>query len=265
MAFWKGRSKFQSVAQKRRGLRKTGRLGGSRRSGFKARMVSPFAPTQTMLPRTLYPCLPAEMRVSMTLADTITSGVSNTAFALIKNSLISPNQGGSWPAGFPQMMRLYSRAVVDRVQVRQDFNTYFAGTQADQDYGPVDVVAAVLPATDIPGVSDFSSWYRMQSLPESKTLILSHPFAETGKSMFFSLDVRKLLAGPRDESYAVTSDKDGTITAPSTTAADSPFLVTYFGTHSAASGPTRYILTARSFTFHITFSVRHLSTAVAPG
>lgn len=258
MAFWKGRSNLRNSFQKRQKFRRTGRLAG-RRSGV--RTVGVFKPAQTFLPRTLYPQLPAEMRLSMTLSDTRTVAITSLSYPEIRTALIAPTQSADYPSAFLSMMRIYSRAVVDRVQVRQDFNPYFAGAVSDQLYGPIGIAAAVIPYSDLPNLTDYASWYKMSSLPESKTLTLGHPFAETGKSLTFSIDVRKLLASPREEDYATTSSLAGSITLPDITHPDIPYLVTYFGVHDNTISDPRYCLITRQFTFHITFSLRHLTPA----
>lgn len=222
--------------------------------------------TTTLVPRTLYPPLPAEMRMALraVTVNTYSATAGNMNFQSV--SCISPQQiGGDYPSAFGPFMQIYGRSVVDRVTVKFTIIPYMAGAAPIDvtTYGPLQLTACVIPWIDGQNLPlNDASFRRLAARPEAKSLTLAHPYAEESKTFVFSVDVRKALANFREEHYCIKSDRDGNLILPAqNNIQESPMIamgvLNQFGTD-------RYYYVRRDVVYHMTFSMAHTTSLVVP-
>lgn len=211
-------------------------------------------------PRDWYPPLPAEMRLALKLTYATTHGVDGGSSVYFGISCVSPvSVGGQYPEAFERLMRLYSRAVVDRVYVKVGFTPSGSGLEAydGRVLDPYRVIAAVIPWTDFNDSTNLTP-YTLGSYPEAKTAMLGHAYSQAMRTMTFSIDNRKAIADGHEEHYARRSTNAGVITVPTLSVVPSHPMATFMldNTNSITT-TSRTCFVSREITYHFTFSMRH--------
>lgn len=217
--------------------------------------------TTTYVPRSLYPPLPAQMRLSMKVTTSNIYGIAGATMVQQRVSCIDPRSiGDVYPCGFPAMMLLYSKAIIDKVQVKFLMAPFKSGL--DNGY-PLNVTGGVVPWVDTNGVAlTLASFQLFASRPEAKSMVLGHPYANDHENMFFSVDVHKALANFREEHYAIKSDRTGVITLPNqATVSEAPVIALSVFNHFSE---TQNMSLQREITYHFTFSCPHTAPNQAP-
>lgn len=212
-------------------------------------------------PTSWYPPLPAEMRLSLKLSQTITVQVAGLAHIYSGISCVAPiSIAGTYPEGFEKLMRLYSRAVVDRVSVTFGFTPSASGQENFDGrlYDPYRVIGGVVPWNDFNDNNNFTP-HVFASYPESKTAQIGFLFSQSERVMKFNVDVRKAIGDGREEHYACRSSLVGVITVPVLNAniGASPMIVYMLDNNNSLSNTSRTCFVRREITYHITFSMRH--------
>lgn len=219
--------------------------------------------TTTLVPRSLYPPMPAQLRVSLKACTVNTYESVAGEYAFNVTSCISCFQiGGTAPGGFQSLMRLYSRAVIDRVQSKLSISPYMVDAQPQPyDYGLVNLVSTVLPyqdAVDFPNT--LVAYNQTVSRPNSKTKMLGHPYGESAQTFFWGVDVRRALAEGPVETLQHFSNIAGTVIFPVQANVPSApvILVGYYN-----SGDNhKFLSITRETTYHMTFSMLHSASNV---
>lgn len=220
--------------------------------------------TTTLVARTLYPPLPAQMKLALRLHNSNFYNVNENAINLIGVSGVSPiGVGPTYPEGFSAMMRLYAHAIVDRVQVTWTAINFPANDAVENNRRPLIVTSLVMPWHDFnAGVAAFVA-DQYGSYPDSQTKIVAAYGAE-GETVFHqSVDVRRALANPHEEPYACRSTPAGVITVPVLNAAIGASPMICLAIQNPDDVFTRRLLIRRDVVYHITFSMRHLASVGA--
>jgi len=248
-------------------LRATGRRTYKRRfSGFKNKRVSAQVwQTTTAVPRTLYPPLPAQMKLALRLQQVSSHQVDPNAGNIIGVSGISPvGVDNAFAEGFAAMMRLYSHAVVDRIQVTFGVIPTDDNNPAPNHQRPFSVTSLVCPWYDFNAAHALTP-DEVRSYPDAKTRLVGSLNAERETTFYHSVDVRKALANQREEHYACRSSLAGVITVPVLNAniGATPIICFFAANHDPVEN--RFYYLRRDVVYHMTFSMRHTtSTGAAP-
>lgn len=216
--------------------------------------------TTTAVARTLYPPLPAQMKLSFRGVTTdnyvVNAGVMTLQFV---STIVPQLIGGTWPAGFPQMMLLYSRASCDRVVASIKITPLIIGGQQIQQASPVFTTSGVGTGVDLDeiaaGVLNEIGYRRLAAMPGAKNHVLSNPVGQDEVSYYHSIDNRKLLADTREAVYQIQSTAAGAIIPPAALLASTPAI--YLGVYNQSANARGYMVT-RDVTYHFTFTMPHI-------
>lgn len=222
--------------------------------------------------RPIYSPLPAQFRCALNLCTSfereIAGGVAGrTAWEAVSCFAPLLNSTLEYPEGFPSLMRLYSRAFVDFVQVKLTYQSFFEEEQTlvNNPAYAIDILGVIIPVVDRPADDTAAAAYfdRFASLPESQVKSLGPP---TGghdiQVLYFSIDTKKYLqASSSQEALACTSDLAPTlsITTPSTSITAHPAQpILYLSQRNNTKMPKDANFRVRmELTYHITFSAKH--------
>lgn len=244
-------------------LRPTGRKGKGRffkkRFGNK-RIVAQKWGTTTAVARTLYPPLPAQMKLSF---RGVTSDNYNTNAGVMTlqfiSSIIPQLIGGDYPAGFPAMMLLYSRATCDKAVMKVAIAPQMLGGQQIQQASPLFTTCGIGTAQDLTeigaGLLNELGYRRLAAMPGSKNHILSNPVGQDEVAYYHSIDNNKLLADSKESVYAITSNTAGAIALPQALIESTPAV--YLGVYNQSANARSYMVT-RDITYHFTFTMPHI-------
>lgn len=234
---------------------------GNKKFGNKRVAAQKWA-TTTLVARTLYPPLPAEMRLAFKNTTISSYSVESAAMTLQRVSTIEPRGiGDLYPSGFPAMMQLYSKAVIDKITVKFTITPIL--TTATARGFPINVAGCVCPWVDTQGLGlNMVNFQRLASRPDAKTCQVGHPYASQNNNMFFSIDLRKAMANYREEHYAIKSELNGAMTLPNqATVPEAPVVcLAVFNQYAEAVGYS----VQRECTYHFTFSLIHSAPMVGP-
>lgn len=253
-----------------KGLKPTGRRTYKKRFFNKTKSNKRVAAqkwgTTTYVARSLYPPLPAQMKLSLRLQQFSNYQVAANDQVIVGISGISPTGlNNQFAEGFAAMMRLYSHAVVDRIQVT--FGVIPTDDAPVQDVGrqrPFPVTSLVIPWNDFNGVNALHP-DEVMSYPEAKTRLVGSLQAERETTFYHSVDVRKALSNQHEEHYACRSTLAGVIAVPALNAniGAAPMVCLYASNNDPVFA--RFFILRRDITYHLTFSMRHAtSTGAAP-
>lgn len=243
------------------GLRKTGRRSGKGKR-FGKRKFNGYKKTAATLgsaftmPTSLYLPMPAQFFASFKLTISTQEAIAAPGQILDFQDCLAPYRliGGAnhFAEYWLNLMRVYSRCVVDKFQVRYEILN-IANT-------PLEVAAAVVntaTAGAIPGGVD--GFDQLCAHPESTHDFISVP--DGGKpvvDLFLTSDLRKALAQGTERDVCVTSTLAGIINNPPLIGtAASPVAALYIFNRSAVGGA---VVLRRTFTFHVKFMDRHAQT-----
>ena len=173
--------------------------------------------------------------------------------------------GGMYPEGFAAMMRLYSHAVVDRVQVTFGVTPSVGGNIPD-DYDlqsrPFTASSLIIPWYDFDNGNNLTP-EQIQSYPGCVTKMIGARSADGEVRFYQSVDIRTALANYREEHYACKSTSAGVITVPALNANIGSVPMICLWTANQDGGADRYFNMRRDVTYHMTFSMRHCSSLTA--
>jgi len=235
------------------------KLGGNKR------VAAQSWATTTYVARSLYPPIPSQMKLALRLHQYANYQVDINGQLIVGISGISPvGLGGAFAEGFAAMMRLYSHAVVDRIQVVFGVIPTDDNNPAANHQRPFPVTSLVIPWNDFNGAAALVP-DEVMSYPEAKTKLVGSLQAERETTFYHSVDVRKALANPHEEHYACRSTLAGVIAVPALNAniGSSPMICLFASNNDPANN--RFLIIRREVTYHMTFSMRHAtSTGAAP-
>lgn len=214
--------------------------------------------------RTLYPALPVQMKLALRLQQFSDHAIDPSSSVHVGVAGISPlGVNNAYAEGFAAMMRLYSHAVVDRVQV-----TY--GVIPNDAYGGDQPMAqrSFLACSSIMPWNDYNAIVAVPmdsiiSQYESKSRLVGPLQAQHEVTFYHSVDLRKALANPHEEYYASRSTNAGVITTPALNANIGSTPIVVFSAFNRDNQQPRYFQLRRDVVYHITFSMRHASSATA--
>lgn len=221
------------------------------------RVLASTKNTSTYVPRTLYPALPTQMRLSFRFVGQENYNVNATAMTLQSISSVSPVQiNGAFPAGFPAMMLLYSRACVDRVTTKISFIPFLVDPQQIHQSSPYYICSGVLPSLDLQGIQlNAGGYQRLASVPHSKNTMIGNVAGQNTQCFYHSVDVRKALADGHENVFNIESTPAGQMNMPGPARAPAIYLAVYNPT-AVAHG----YLVQRDTTYHMTFTMPHMQT-----
>jgi len=236
------------------GRKRTGRgahsyMSKSRRS---KRIVS-ATPVVSTIPRTLYPFVPAEMRLALrcTLATTY-NVLAGGGQQLVDISLTSPALGvGTFPEYLEQFMAVYSRGRVDKV---------FVNIKAQNNsVNAVHWAFGVCSAGDGAFLAGADALQRIRMLPSSKFGMLGSMNGgnDQAKVNLFHDNLKAVGPGIYGSNYATTSTAQNppVFTLPAViNVPDAPW--GYFILQNP-SGANSEIIVLREVVYHMTFSSKH--------
>lgn len=246
-------------------MAKTLKPTGRKRRFFKKRFGNKRVAAQkwsttTAVARTLYPPLPAQMKLSFRGVTTDNYNVNAGVMTLQFVSTVVPQLiGGNWPAGFPQMMLLYSRAICDRVVASIKLAPIIIGGQQIQQASPLFTTCGIANGEDLAqiqaGILNEIGYRRLAAMPGAKNHIISNPVGQEEVSYYHSIDNRKLLADSKEAVYQIISNTAGAIVPPLLLLDHTPGV--FLGVYNQSANARGYIVT-RDVTYHLTFTMPHI-------
>jgi len=243
-----------------KGLKSTGRRKRffKKRFGTKRVAAQKWA-TTTTIARTLYPPLPAQMKLSFRGVTSANYTVNAGLMTLQSISTISPLLiGGIYPAGFPQMMLLYSRATCDRVVSKISVVPLLPGGQQLNAASPLFTTCGIATVNDIDEIAanllNEIGYRRLAAMSTSKNHILGNPSGQEEINYYHTVDNRKILADSKESIYTTVSNINGQIVVPDLLIVSTPAI--YLGVYNQSVNARGYMVT-RDMTYHFTFTMPH--------